>query len=289
LGGVAGLVAAAQQLQARGDTRQTEELRLNPHVSGYVLTQLSDAAWELSAGITSLWREPEPPLLAMARVNASRLLILRPEGAAAVAGGMLLVHSWLVDEHGSTESARLWLELLDESGAVLWTQGTDVQTVGKVSNLGAISAPMPAVPGSYRLRAVLEVPTQYVETAQPLLVLAPTAPVTGRGIAALGAEVQARMPDAWPKVGQDLPLLAQAAALSSRDLPHIVEWVRAGHHLALLDLDPYEAPRVAYAFGLELSSVGTRGSYLGYFHFLRPHALFARCARFPAQRSPRAS
>jgi hypothetical protein len=54
-----------------------------------------------------------------------------------------------------------------------------------------------------------------------------------------------------------------------------VQWARAGGHLALLDVDQTSAPPLAEALGTELQPHGTRGSFLGYFHYLRPHPLFA--------------
>jgi len=65
-----------------------------------VLTQLNDAAWELSAGLLDVWRGEKRALAAMARANAPRLLVLRPERAAALAGDSLAVRLWLVDEGG---------------------------------------------------------------------------------------------------------------------------------------------------------------------------------------------
>src|SRR6185437_11086530 len=53
------------------------------------------------------------------------------------------------------------------------------------------------------------------------------------------------------------------------------DWVRAGARLVLLDLDEAQAKRLGPALGLDLQPHGTRGSFLGYFHFLRAHPLFA--------------
>lgn len=75
--------------------------------------------------------------------------------------------------------------------------------------------------------------------------------------------------------GARAPLLAEADALRAGTATRIAEWVRAGGRLTLLDVDRVNAPRLGRAFGLQLNIQGSRGSFLGYIHFLRPHPLFA--------------
>ncbi len=274
-GGVAGLVQAAQQLQARGDARQAEALRLNPNVSGYVVTQLNDAAWELSAGLVDLWRQPKLALAALARVNASRVLVVRPERAAVAAGSILRLRAWLVDEQEGSRRGRLALELRAPAGQAVISEGWPVNGAGQIIPLGRFSLAVPKTPGWCQLRARLELEQEQLETEQPLLVLPDAPPSEGTGLQVLGDALQRRLPGAERWAERDLPLLAQADALAGRTLARAVEWTRGGGHLALVDLAQAEAERLAGALGLELAAHGTRGSFLGYFHYLRPHPLFA--------------
>src|SRR5581483_403972 len=250
-GGVAGLVAAAQRLQARGDARQAEALRLNPHTSGYVLTQLNDAAWELSAGVVDLWREPKAALAAMARVNAPRVLVLRAP-PTAWPGASLPLELWLVDEAATPTSGALALELRDPADRVVWSDRVAVAPRGRVAHLARLAAPLPDTPGGYRLHATLTLSEERVETEQDVLVLPAARTPAGEGLQVLGDALRARLPRAapWSERPGALP-------------PRAARWARAGGHLVLLDLDATTAPPLAEALGLELQPHGTRGSFLG--------------------------
>jgi len=85
-GGVTGFVEACQLQQALGVRRQSEALRLNPRVSGWVLTQLNDASWECSAGLVDPWRNPKRAAGEIPRLTAPFLLAVRPATQAVEAG-----------------------------------------------------------------------------------------------------------------------------------------------------------------------------------------------------------
>ena len=89
-GSVAGLIAASQALQAAAVTRQIEAVLLNRRVSGFVVTQLNDVAWEFHAGLLDHWRQPKPVYYAVQRLNRPHCLVLhaaRPADRRRRAGG----------------------------------------------------------------------------------------------------------------------------------------------------------------------------------------------------------
>ena len=75
-GTVKSLVQEAQKLQAAGNTRHIEALLANPRISGYILTQLNDVAWEFHAGLLDIWRRPKLAYDAVKRLNQAHVLIL---------------------------------------------------------------------------------------------------------------------------------------------------------------------------------------------------------------------
>ncbi len=57
-GNLTGFIQAAQEQHALGVRRQIEAMDHNHRISGFVLTQWNDAAWECDSGIVDVWRRP---------------------------------------------------------------------------------------------------------------------------------------------------------------------------------------------------------------------------------------
>ena len=95
-GSVRELVTASQEVQARGNTRQVEALLANPRVSGFLVTQLNDVAWEFHAGILDPWRNPKRTYHALERLNRPNCLILQASEAVVTSGDRIDVAVTLV-------------------------------------------------------------------------------------------------------------------------------------------------------------------------------------------------
>ena len=95
-GSVQELVTASQEVQARGNTRQVEALLVNPRVSGFLVTQLNDVAWEFHAGILDPWRKPKRTYDALKRLNQPSCLILKASDAVVTSGDRVDVTLTLV-------------------------------------------------------------------------------------------------------------------------------------------------------------------------------------------------
>jgi hypothetical protein len=96
-GSVSNLFLEAQQVQAIGNTQQLEALLINPRISGYVLSQLNDVAWEFHAGILDLWRYPKLAYYAAQRVNQPRLVIMNTQQVTAGLGETVMVDLTVVN------------------------------------------------------------------------------------------------------------------------------------------------------------------------------------------------
>ncbi len=105
----------AQELQAIGNTQQIEALLANPRVSGFIITQLNDVAWEFHAGLLDLWRNPKPAYYAAQRVNQPHVLVLKPLQASAVTGEKVQVDLTLVNRQPLHPGAVLQVTVYDPS------------------------------------------------------------------------------------------------------------------------------------------------------------------------------
>ncbi len=72
-----GLYQEAQELQVIGNRQQVEALLANPRVSGYMITQLNDVAWEFHAGLLDVWRNPKPAYSSAKKFNQPHVVLLK--------------------------------------------------------------------------------------------------------------------------------------------------------------------------------------------------------------------
>lgn len=96
-GSLPNLISEAQKLQAIGNTQHMEALFSNPRISGYVVTQLNDVAYEFHAGLLDLWRHPKLALAAAQQTNQPVLLVLKAPSEAALPGDEVEVDITLVN------------------------------------------------------------------------------------------------------------------------------------------------------------------------------------------------
>jgi len=97
-GSIQNLLKASQEMQSRGITRQVEAILTNPGISGFIITQLNDASWELEAGILDLWRNPKPAYYALKRLNQSHCLITAPHTTSLNPGGSTWIEVSLLNQ-----------------------------------------------------------------------------------------------------------------------------------------------------------------------------------------------
>jgi hypothetical protein len=154
-GSVRELVAASQDLQARGNTRQVEALLVNPRVSGFLVTQLNDVAWEFHAGILDPWRNPKRTYHALERLNQPNCLILHTVDAVVTSGDRIDVTVTLVQRVASQKAEQVSVTISAPTGRQLATESRRVPLGSGIKELGTLSFEAEDGPGEYRIVAQL--------------------------------------------------------------------------------------------------------------------------------------
>ena len=112
-GSVAGLIEASQELQAATVTRQLEAVLINPRVSGFVVTQLNDVAWEFHAGLLDHWRHPKAVYRAVQRLNRPYCLVLHARRPAVTAGTVVPVDLTVVATNPFAGDEQIQVRVMD--------------------------------------------------------------------------------------------------------------------------------------------------------------------------------
>ncbi len=109
------LYQEAQELQVIGNTQQVEALLINPRVSGYMITQINDVAWEFHAGLLDVWRKPKLAYYAAQKVNQLNVIVLRAARPTATVGESVSVDLTLVSRQPLHSNTHIQLSVTDPS------------------------------------------------------------------------------------------------------------------------------------------------------------------------------
>src|SRR6266487_850242 len=115
-GTVKDLVREAQELHAAGNTRHIEAMLANPRISGYILTQLNDVAWEFHAGLLDIWRRPKLAYTAVKRLNQAHVLILTIPKTVLRQDSELALSLILINQTPLVGPDQISVQLLDPEG-----------------------------------------------------------------------------------------------------------------------------------------------------------------------------
>ena len=175
-GSIQELVREAQEAHARGNSRQVEALLANPRVSGFLVTQLNDVAWELHAGILDQWRNPKLAYYALQRVNQPHCVILKAADAVVTSGDRIDVALTLVQRGHSQAGEQVVVTVTTTAGRQLAKESHRVPLGSGIKELGTLSFAAAEESGEYRIEARwLAGQTLLAETTETVLVLpAPT-------------------------------------------------------------------------------------------------------------------
>ena len=149
------LYLEAQQVQAIANTQQIEAILSNPRISGYVICQLNDVAWEFHAGLLDLWRNPKLAYFAAQQVNQPQIIILNPQKMAAYLGETVNIDLTMVNRIPVGEKAKLFILVKDEQNVVVLTKESDITMTIGVQPLESLQVEI-KVPGNYQVEAWLE-------------------------------------------------------------------------------------------------------------------------------------
>lgn len=118
-GSVPRLFEQSQAMQSQGIMRQVSSILQNPQVSGYIVTQFNDMAWEIEAGLVDLWRNPKPAYAALKRLNQPFCLVTSPREFALFAGSKTLVDLTQINQRPLEGEEQIEILIQDSSGAIL--------------------------------------------------------------------------------------------------------------------------------------------------------------------------
>jgi hypothetical protein len=170
-GSLPDLILETQALQAIGNSQHVEALRSNSRVSGYVLTQLNDVAYEFHAGLLDLWRNPKLAYSAAQRVNQPTLLILKARREVAVPGDVIDVNMTLVNRIPLPAESRLSISVSSPINESIAMGSYQVSQTPGVQPLESVQVEMDA-PGEYQITARLVAGQKMLaETSHTILAL----------------------------------------------------------------------------------------------------------------------
>ena len=282
-GSLSNFCRAAQIVQAEGNARMIEALRINPKLDGYCLTQIIDAGWEFSEGILDTWLTPKKAHRALAEVNSPTRIVLNWTPLNIYSGQEFTLDVTLVNEPGFTGAHNLKIELLSPAGKVKYTKELNVTlTSDGLQSLGRLTPSIVASTGGCILRAQLMSKGERMAKSEykiycadkkdlnlpstPISVFAPEAFIQSlRKNWKTGRFVDFRTDDASPVI-----LVANTRNLnaSPQQMSRIVQFVKKGG--AALFLNPPDGQGLPFRIHRE----NTAGWIAGAFHYISKHPIF---------------
>lgn len=121
-GSVAHLFEQSLERQSKGLARQVEAILTNPQISGFIVTQLNDAAWELEAGVLDIWRNPKPAYYALKRLNQPFCLMTALQTHSLYPGCSTWMDISLLNQVPLEGSEQIEVTIQNQVGAVLSRQ-----------------------------------------------------------------------------------------------------------------------------------------------------------------------
>ena len=264
----------AQKLQALGNTQQLEAVLTNPRVSGYIITQLNDVAWEFHGGLVDLWRNPKLSYNAALRLNQAHVLVLRLRETTAKPGDCVEIEMHVVNDDKSTLPGQLCVNIYDPENKPVLTSEENILLRPGIQPLRSTLLQI-EMPGTYRIQAKLTANGQTLyETSESILSFdavdwkhlnAEIRTVGQSPALSLFKAIDQRNsnPDASARQEHALiSLVAQPATLNQVDWERLLGSVEAGETAVIGALQPedHAAIEVFHGMGYRSSSISGSGA-----------------------------
>jgi beta-galactosidase len=280
------LVQEAQELQAAGNTRHIEAVLANPRISGYILTQLNDVAWEFHAGLLDIWRRPKLAYTAVKRLNQAHILILTIPKTVLRQDSELTLSLTLVNRTLLAGPDQISVQLLDPDGKEISSVQQDAPQGAGVNPLQEITLNPALHPGQYQLTArLLDRPDDCAETSHNFWILPP---VDLEGVYA-GVQWIGAPPAGVSNLGgisseedqKKLLMIAHPGCLTRTDWEMVLGEVSGGRSAVIgplrpsdevaLDLLASHRITIPLHFGI--------GNWMGCYHWIPTNSLFSGLPR----------
>jgi len=295
-GSLSNFCRSVQVVQAEGNARMIEALRINPALDGYCLTQIIDASWEFSEGILDTWLTPKKAHRAMAEVNEPTRIVLVWSPLNIYSGEEFTLDITLVNELGFTGLHTLQVDVLSPAGEIKYTKKQDVTlTSDGIQALGKLAPRVAGLTGVYTMRARLISKGKRIAESEYELYCSdkkdlhlPSTPIS---ILAHGNLIQSlkehwRAPsghgnfvdiraDSVAPIEKGTSAVILVASISDfnaipQQLSRIIEMVKAGGAALFLNPPNYNGRILPFRIRRE----NTAGWIAGAFHYVRQHPIF---------------
>jgi hypothetical protein len=287
-GSVRNLFLESQRVQAIGNSQQLEALLINPRISGYVITQLNDVAWEFHAGLLDLWRYPKLAYYASQRVNQSHVLIIHAQQVTVEPGETVTVDLTLVNRGPMTDRGCIFITVKDPQGGTVSSSTHEIAIIEGIQFLDSLSIEI-LLPGNYQLDARLEVNGEtQAESTETILalervdwsILPAKLMLFGQlpGTTGLSSILQdgSAVQNAGGKSGPFIAVAALPATVSEEQWEALFKAVESGGGAVIGALRPeYEAAiREFNSRGIKLELHPGAGSWMGCYHWISDSNVF---------------
>jgi len=281
-GTVKDLVREAQELQAAGNTRHIEAVLANPRISGYILTQLNDVAWEFHAGLLDVWRRPKLAYTAVKRLNQAHVLILNLPKTSVPQDSKLALSLTLVNWTPLARPDQISVQLFDAESKEVSSVLQEAPQWAGVNSLREISLKPFLHPGQYKLKARLsDYPHDCAETSRNFWVLPP---VDLEGVYAGARWIGT--PPAWISNFGGMPseqdpkrllVIAHPGSLTRTDWETVLNEVSGGRCAVLGPLRPSDeaALDLLASNGITIRLHFGIGNWMGCYHWIPASPLFS--------------
>lgn len=263
------LALAAQELHAFANTRQVEALLTNPRISGYVLTQLNDVAWEFHAGLLDLWRNPKPAYYAAQRLNQAHLLVLKANAPVVTLGDSVTASCAVVSLAPLRGDEQVIVTVHDPTGQSIASDIHSLTPGTGIKQLRDIVFKTTDTAGEYRVSArLMRGDELLIESAEIILSLVP---VDWSG---LKEEID------WlgesSKENSRVVIAANPGALSEKDWDSVFDRIEQGNVAIVGPLHKRDdiALRAFANRGIDIKLHLAIGSWMGCYHWLPNSELF---------------
>jgi hypothetical protein len=276
------LVREAQELHAAGNTRHIEALLANPRISGYILTQLNDVAWEFHAGLLDIWRRPKLAYTAVKRLNQAHVLILNLPKTVISPDSKLALSLTLVNRTPLAGPDQISVQLFGPDGKEVSSIQQDAPQGAGINSLRETTLNPALQPGHYQLLArLLNYPHDCMETCRNFWVLPPV------DLASVCARSRwiGTVP-AWVSNLEEIPsgegqkgslLIAHPGSLTRTEWERVLEEVSGGRSAVIGPLGPQDEATLDLlaSHGITIRLHFGIGSWMGCYHWVPNSLVFS--------------
>src|SRR6266508_2492239 len=286
-GSVKALVEESQELQAAGNTRHIEAVLANPRISGYILTQLNDVAWEFHAGLLDIWRRPKLAYTAVKRLNQVHVLILTIPKTVLPQDSELALSLTLVNRMPLAGPDQISVQLFDSDGKEVSSVQQEAPQGAGINPLREITLNPDLHPGQYKLTArLLNYPHDCAETSRNFWVFPPVdleGVYTGAqwiGESPARVSTLGGVRSGEEQIAEDqkrLILIAHPGSLTRIDWEMVLAEVSGGRNAVIGPLRPSDgaALDLLASQGITMRLHFGIGNWLGCYHWIPDSPLFS--------------